>query len=209
MSLRVIASLAVASLALTACAIPADLEPEGTTVAEPVPTETTKAAVLWVYYPAEDSSGRMPAESVVVTGAYPGGFSLAIDEPPPEDALRGSKTLIGHDPSNEARLGYGIIVALNPGADLEDVQLGDIAGCDSEHVVVYAESALQPGSYGAALMNAPLAQGFHMMRATWTDMTDEWDCYDDECWSLVFFPAERGFGEQLHITPGISKLPLW
>ncbi|WP_437874833.1 hypothetical protein [Sorangium sp. So ce513] len=106
-------------------------------------------------------------DSAPVIGSFPAEFRIDLNVPPPAEALN-DFTLGGARPS-ESRFSTGYIAVLHEGTD-PNVDPGALAGIAEEHMLVYVETDVQPGTESERFLGGALTAGYHLMK--WAPMTE-------------------------------------
>jgi len=116
------------------------------------------AAIVWMW-PSEVFEPRQTSERVAVEGAFPAGFSLTLYEPPPPEAevrlafdlcleADGSYGFPPPDPcpgqlvpkGTRTGMWIGVIAAIGANTPDGDIELSDIVGLDTGHLLFYFDS---------------------------------------------------------------------
>lgn len=162
------------------------------------PSEPVRAAVVWNHYGTADGPAETAAQSALVDAAFPAAFTMSIGSPPLEAILAGS-LVREEDRADEPRLGYGLIVALRDDGGAQGSPFERVVGGCVDHVVVYAEADMQPGTKAELLMHGRLAKGFHLLRV----LRNAPDCYgpteSQSCYDFRLEPAPDGFATSVEI----------
>jgi hypothetical protein len=158
----------------------------------PRPPDDLRLMIVWL---AEiGGSDTFAIQGVRLSGAFPVRFRLELYEPPPADALNDFSR--GGTMAGEARIGTAYIIAAAADATLTDPGAGPVGGSE-EHVLVWVETDLEPGSRGAGFVGGPLDAGYHLMRAI---APGEEDCPQgpDDVFDCLR-PAPDGFDTEVEI----------
>lgn len=132
------------------------------------------AAVLWVTSHAGVSrlgvTPRLIAARVSVGSTFPATFTLALNTPPPAETEWTNQK--DGAPATVDGFSTGILVAIAPGTDVQNVHASDIVGVDLDHVVVYFHQENPSGHdvdsgkqyFLSDVFRVPGAKGYHLAK---------------------------------------------
>jgi len=152
----------------------------------PEAPEEMEVSLVWLVTAGDDYA---VTEGVPVTGDFPAKFSLDVLSPPTEDSLN-DYTYGGMYPE-EAKVGVAFITVLDPELGMQDDSMLGIA---EQHVLVYVDRDVVPGSWSEEFLGGALSAGFHLMAVDpWTEeeeaacleLNPEGDCFEFDALSPV------------------------
>ncbi|WP_437752579.1 hypothetical protein [Sorangium sp. So ce1389] len=179
---QLVPAVVASSLLLLACDAQVDPEYRGEPLATiqgaivdsgGVDTSDLYTAILNYNFLIDDFSR---IDSAPVVGSFPAEFRIDLSVPPPAEVLN-DFTLGGSRPS-ESRFSTGYIAVLHEGMD-PNVDPGAVAGLAEEHMLVYVETDVQPGTQSERFLGGALTAGYHLMK--WRPMTDAELQDQEEC----------------------------
>lgn len=122
--------------------------------------ENLRLMVVWLAEIGQEDA--FAVQGAHLSGQFPFRFRLEIFEPPPAGAINDFSR--GGTMPGETRIGTAYLIAAAADATLTDPGEGPVGGSE-EHVLVWIEEDVLPGSRGERFVGGALSAGYHLMRA--------------------------------------------
>jgi len=131
--------------------------------------ENPRVSLFWLGYDTSNLARSSLEQRVVVDNRFPASFSLAVFDPPPDEA----RPFV--EPETGARLGVAFVAVY---ADLNDNGMMNsdpleapagpdmLIGASDRHLVVWADDPVETGSVLGALLAVGIGAGYHLMEST-------------------------------------------
>lgn len=124
------------------------------------PPDDLRMMIVWLAEIGREDT--MVIQGARLSGEFPVSFRLELYDPPPREALNDFSR--GGTMEGETLIGTAYFIAAAADATLTDPGSGPFGGSE-EHILVWVEEDIEPGSRGARFVGGPLEAGYHLMRA--------------------------------------------